>query len=135
MQSNLEALWQPLQSAFFQKAAQHKDILFPVFTNGTCLQSKYLDLFDKNRNLIPIISIEGDEKTTDERIHLAPSEEQEAFIRKSVKKLRKKKEIWFSSLSPVMKKAPAAALPRAEDSSILILTAEQSPARSHHIRI
>ena len=67
MQSNLEALWQPLQSVIFQKAAQHKDILFPVFTNGAYLQSKYLDLFDKNRNLIPIISIEGDEKTTDER--------------------------------------------------------------------
>lgn len=50
-----------------KQAATHCGILFPVFTNGTFLQEKYLDLFDKNRNLLPIISIEGDEKTTDAR--------------------------------------------------------------------
>jgi MoaA/NifB/PqqE/SkfB family radical SAM enzyme len=38
-----------------------------VFTNGTYLHDKYLDLFDENRNRVPIISIEGDEKITDER--------------------------------------------------------------------
>ncbi len=42
-------------------------ILFPVFTNGTLLDDAYLDLFDKNRNLIPILSIEGDGEKTDER--------------------------------------------------------------------
>lgn len=50
-----------------EKAAQHKDILFPIFTNGTYLHEKYLDMLDKNRNLVPIISIEGNEKITDER--------------------------------------------------------------------
>ncbi len=50
-----------------KQAALHRDILFPVFTNGTYLHDKYLDLFDENRNLVPIISIEGDEKITDER--------------------------------------------------------------------
>ncbi len=50
-----------------KQAATHGSILFPVFTNGTFLQEKYLNLFDENRNLIPIISIEGDEKTTDAR--------------------------------------------------------------------
>lgn len=49
------------------KAAEHSSIMFPVFTNGTYLHEKYLDVFDNNRNLIPIISIEGDEKTTDTR--------------------------------------------------------------------
>ncbi len=50
-----------------QKATEHPGIMFPVFTNGTYLHEKYLDVFDGSRNLIPIISIEGDEKTTDSR--------------------------------------------------------------------
>ncbi len=50
-----------------EQASRHKNILFPIFTNGTFLMGKYFDVLDKNRNLIPIISIEGNEKTTDER--------------------------------------------------------------------
>ena len=50
-----------------QQAAQHKNIMFPIFTNGTFLHEKYLDMLDENRNLVPIISIEGDEHITDER--------------------------------------------------------------------
>lgn len=50
-----------------KKAAEHKNILFPVFTNGTFLHEKYLDVLDKHRNILPIISIEGDEKLTDDR--------------------------------------------------------------------
>ena len=49
------------------KASQFKDILFPVFTNGTLLNNDYLKLFDENRNLVPIFSIEGDERITDLR--------------------------------------------------------------------
>ncbi|MCR4616294.1 MAG: radical SAM protein [Clostridiales bacterium] len=50
-----------------QEAAKHSDILFPIFTNGTFLHEKYLDFFDEHRNLMPIISIEGDEAVTDAR--------------------------------------------------------------------
>ena len=49
------------------KASNHSEILFPIFTNGTMLNNKYLNLFDKNRNLVPIISIEGNRETTDSR--------------------------------------------------------------------
>ena len=49
------------------KASHYPEILFPVFTNGTLLNEDYLKLFDKNRNLVPIISIEGDEDVTDSR--------------------------------------------------------------------
>ena len=49
------------------KASQFKEILFPIFTNGTLLNEDYLKLFDGNRNLVPIFSIEGDEKVTDSR--------------------------------------------------------------------
>ncbi len=49
------------------KASEFPEILFPIFTNGTVLNNDYFDLFDKNRNLIPILSIEGDEDVTDAR--------------------------------------------------------------------
>lgn len=48
-------------------AAQHTDIIFPIFTNGTMIDSDYLSLFDQNRNLIPVLSIEGSEAQTDSR--------------------------------------------------------------------
>lgn len=50
-----------------QEASKHKDILFPIFTNGLFIADKYIELFDKHRNLVPIISIEGDKNATDSR--------------------------------------------------------------------
>lgn len=50
-----------------KKAAETKEIIFPIFTNGTIMNDSYLELFNQNRNLIPIISIEGDKAQTDER--------------------------------------------------------------------
>jgi len=50
-----------------EAAATQKELLFPVFTNGTMLNDKYLKLFSDNPNLIPILSIEGNEAVTDER--------------------------------------------------------------------
>lgn len=49
------------------KATKFSEILFPVFTNGTMLDEKYFDLMDKNRNIVPILSIEGDKQLTDSR--------------------------------------------------------------------
>ena len=49
------------------KASNYPEILFPIFTNGTMLNDYYMKLFDDNRNLVPIFSIEGDEKVTDSR--------------------------------------------------------------------
>lgn len=42
-------------------------ILFPIFTNGTMLDADYLDLLEQKRNLIPILSMEGKQETTDAR--------------------------------------------------------------------
>jgi MoaA/NifB/PqqE/SkfB family radical SAM enzyme len=50
-----------------ESAAKHPGILFPVFTNGTCMNDRYFTLFDRNRNLLPVISIEGDREVTDRR--------------------------------------------------------------------
>lgn len=48
-------------------AGNHRKILFPVFTNGTMIREESLELLEKNRNLLPVLSIEGDRQTTDER--------------------------------------------------------------------
>jgi MoaA/NifB/PqqE/SkfB family radical SAM enzyme len=50
-----------------EEAAKHPEIIFPVFSNGTMMDDGYLQLFDKRRNLVPIISIEGDAELTDSR--------------------------------------------------------------------
>lgn len=56
-----------LRLEVIESAAKRKGILFPVFTNGTLLDGDAMLLFDSNRNLVPIISIEGDEIATDAR--------------------------------------------------------------------
>jgi MoaA/NifB/PqqE/SkfB family radical SAM enzyme len=42
-------------------------ILFPVFTNGLLIQKKHIDEFYKYSNLIPILSLEGKDSSTDNR--------------------------------------------------------------------
>ncbi len=56
-----------MRRGVLESAAKQRDILFPVFTNGTLLSDSMLDLIDQNRNLVPIVSIEGDERQTDAR--------------------------------------------------------------------
>lgn len=48
-------------------AGKMQNILFPIFTNGTMINEDYISIFEKHRNLIPILSIEGREDMTDER--------------------------------------------------------------------
>lgn len=50
-----------------ERAAEVKEIIFPVFTNGILLQKEYIRLFDKNRNLVPVLSLEGSREQTDGR--------------------------------------------------------------------
>ena len=56
-----------LRRDVIEAAENHPEIMFPVFTNGTLLNDGYIDLFDKKRNLLPVLSIEGRQETTDER--------------------------------------------------------------------
>ena len=56
-----------LRRDVIEKAAEVKDIIFPIFTNGTLFQEEYIKLFDKNRNLVPMLSIEGNREHTDAR--------------------------------------------------------------------
>lgn len=50
-----------------QAAARNREIVFPIFTNGTMLDEAYLSLLDESRNIIPVFSIEGEARQTDSR--------------------------------------------------------------------
>jgi len=50
-----------------EAAGKYRSIFFPVFTNGTMTDESYISLFCKNRNLFPVISIEGMKEKTDLR--------------------------------------------------------------------
>ena len=56
-----------LRRDVIESAAKKPNILFPIFTNGTYMDEEYFELFDKNRNLLPILSIEGEKDITDKR--------------------------------------------------------------------
>ena len=56
-----------IQRDVLRAASEFSTMAFPVFTNGTLFDDEYLELFDRHRNLIPVVSIEGDERATDER--------------------------------------------------------------------
>lgn len=56
-----------MRREIIEKASSFKEIIFPIFTNGTMFDEKYISLFDKNRNLVPMISIEGNKDETDGR--------------------------------------------------------------------
>lgn len=56
-----------LRRDIIEAAGERQNILFPIFTNGTFVDEKYLELFDRCRNLIPIMSIEGNQEVTDAR--------------------------------------------------------------------
>ena len=50
-----------------KKAVKYPNIIFPVFTNGTMFDRETLAFFGKHRNMIPVISIEGNREYTDQR--------------------------------------------------------------------
>lgn len=56
-----------IRKEVIESAARNTDLIFPVFTNGTMMDDSYLDLFDRSRNVIPVLSIEGEEEQTDLR--------------------------------------------------------------------
>ena len=56
-----------LRRNVIEAAGKTPNILFPVFTNGTYIDEDYFKLFDECRNLIPVMSIEGEKEVTDAR--------------------------------------------------------------------
>ena len=56
-----------LRRSVIEAAGTVPGIIFPILTNGTYLDDRYLELFDRCRNLIPVMSIEGGREATDAR--------------------------------------------------------------------
>lgn len=56
-----------LRRDIIEAAGKMPNIIFPIFTNGTFMDERYFALFDKCRNLIPVMSIEGERELTDAR--------------------------------------------------------------------
>ena len=56
-----------LRRDIIEAAGSRQNILFPIFTNGTYMDEEYFGLFDRCRNLVPIMSIEGSRELTDSR--------------------------------------------------------------------
>jgi MoaA/NifB/PqqE/SkfB family radical SAM enzyme len=56
-----------IRKGVLEKAAGISNIIFPIFTNGTFMTEKSFELFDDHRNMIPVLSIEGEKDITDAR--------------------------------------------------------------------
>ncbi len=56
-----------LRRDIIEAAGKKQNILFPIFTNGTFMDDAYFALFDRCRNLVPVMSIEGEREITDAR--------------------------------------------------------------------
>ncbi len=56
-----------LRRDVIEQAGKMQDVLFPILTNGTFIDEAYMTLFDRCRNLLPVMSIEGSRETTDAR--------------------------------------------------------------------
>ena len=56
-----------MRKDILEAVAEVKDMIFPIFTNGTLIGPSYIDFLRKNLNMVPIISIEGTGMGTDER--------------------------------------------------------------------
>lgn len=56
-----------LKEAVIRECIHFPEIVFPVFTNGLLINETWLNYFAEARNIVPVISIEGDEALTDER--------------------------------------------------------------------
>ena len=56
-----------LRRDVIEAAGKKQNILFPILTNGTFIDKRYFELFDCCRNLVPVMSIEGEKGITDAR--------------------------------------------------------------------
>ena len=56
-----------LQSDWLDALAAHPKLGGLVFTNGTLLPGSWLEWFNRHRQILPVISLEGNDHTTDQR--------------------------------------------------------------------
>ena len=71
------------------------EVIFLVFTNGLLLDAEKLDKIQKNRNFVPVISLEGDRAGTDFR----RGEGVYVGLEKIIRKLKNRNVFWSVSLT------------------------------------
>jgi MoaA/NifB/PqqE/SkfB family radical SAM enzyme len=76
-------------------AARHKEMIFPVFTNGIMLTGDRLDHFTDNKNLIPVLSLEG----TRNRTNLRRGDGMHGIVEKRINELKNKREFFGLSIT------------------------------------
>lgn len=84
-----------LRREIIELAGRYRNIIFPIFTNGTVIDETYLTLFDQHRNLIPVLSIEGDAVKTDNRRGKGVSKK----LKQAVDELQKRKILFGASIT------------------------------------
>ncbi|MCL5070621.1 MAG: radical SAM protein, partial [Actinobacteria bacterium] len=73
----------------------YPDIIFPVFTNGLLINEEIISSIEKQKNFIPILSIEGNQTETNGRRGEGVYE----YIRKIIEKIKGKNIFWGVSLT------------------------------------
>lgn len=84
-----------LRQDILQKAGAHEKILFPIFTNGTMFTEENMKIMTENPNLLPVLSMEGEEGTTDARRGAGTYEK----LQSSMEQLKKKGIVYGSSVT------------------------------------
>jgi len=72
-----------------------REIIFLVFTNGLLIDEKFVAKMKQQKNLVPVISLEGYEKDTDGRRGSGVYER----LLKVIEKIKSKKVFWATSLT------------------------------------
>jgi MoaA/NifB/PqqE/SkfB family radical SAM enzyme len=73
----------------------YPDIIFPVFTNGLLIDEEMISVLEKQKNFIPIFSIEGNQAETNSRRGEGVYE----YVKKIINKIRGKSIFWGLSLT------------------------------------
>ncbi|OGS22422.1 MAG: hypothetical protein A2252_08970 [Elusimicrobia bacterium RIFOXYA2_FULL_39_19] len=84
-----------LKEGLLETTAQFPEIIFALFTNGLKINNETIKEFRKQKNLIPIISLEGEEPFTDSRRGTGAYEK----LQGTLKKLKKHKVFFGISLT------------------------------------
>jgi MoaA/NifB/PqqE/SkfB family radical SAM enzyme len=75
--------------------AEYPEIMFLMFTNGLLINDEILKKIDKNRNIVPLLSLEGYQTDTDERRGKGVYE----LLQKAIDMLKQKRIFWGTSLT------------------------------------
>lgn len=84
-----------MRKDLLEEASRHKNIIFPVFTNGLLIDKEWTTFFDKNKHIVPLLSIEGEKSHTDER----RGEGIHDKLEKIITRLHSKNILWGTSIT------------------------------------